>query len=476
MSLLTKRRQPRQIDREGDRAGAANAEAQRPDDVARSTSRPTALELEFLPEYLEILERPPSSVARGFSLGVVLLCIAVVVWSVLGRIDIIATASGRLIVDDRSKVVQAPERGEVSLISVRDGQTVTAGDVLIELNPTSAAAEGDRLRRQLQATLLEVARLEALLQSDPLASFAVPDGVAAELAQTAQKRLQAEFDSTSAQRLALGQRIAQIRLRQTASEAIATETSALIENTKERLDSRRTLMEQGLFPRYQFLELSRELIQQRRELAEAQVSMTQLVSEENDLNQQVEQLDFETRKTLLDRLAQEQIQRSNLRNQLIQADESARKMTVTAPVDGVVQQVGVTTIGAVVQPGQELLVVVPQSANLEAEVMVLNKDIGFVRTGHPVEVKVDSFPYTKYGTIIGNVTNVSGDAIEDERLGLVYPARVKLERLEVDSGSETIALSPGMSVSAEIKTGDRRIIDYILSPLREYQSETLRER
>ncbi|UWQ81697.1 HlyD family type I secretion periplasmic adaptor subunit (plasmid) [Leisingera sp. S132] len=469
MNLLTKR-------------GRTADQAEKPAKTAfKAASRPAAgkrsrLELEFLPEYLEILERPPSSAARGFSLAIVLLCIGVVLWAVYGRIDIIATASGRLIVDDRSKVVQAPERGEVSLILVRDGQEVSAGEVLIELNPTSAVAERARLRRQLQASELETARLEALLSGGPLTEFLVPDGTPPELAEIAQSRLQAEADSTEAQLTVLQNRVEQVRLRRQATAAIAAETQALIKNTQERLDSRRTLMEQGLFPRYQFLELSRELIGQRREQAETEVSLTQLTSEENDLNQQIEQFGYETRKSLLDRLAQEQIQLSNLRNQLIQADENARKMTVTAPVSGVAQQVAVTTVGAVVQPAQELLVVVPHAANLEAEVMVLNKDIGFVRTGHTVEVKVDSFPYTRFGTIAGEVKNVSGDAIEDERLGPVYPARVLLERLEITSGSERIALSPGMTVSAEIRTGDRRIIDYVLSPLREYQSETLRER
>jgi len=443
---------------------------------ARRSGRRGSLELEFLPEYLEILERPPSSAARGFSLAIVLMCIGVVLWAVYGRIDIIANASGRLIVDDRTKVVQAPERGEVSHISVRDGQEVHEGDILIELNPTFATAERDRLGAQLQAAELEVARLEVLLRGAPLSSFIIPEGTPAELAQISENRLQAEASSTAAQLAALQSRVEQVRLRQKASEAIAGETKALIENTQERLDSSRRLIEQDLFPRYQFLELSRELIGQRRELAETEVSLTQLKSEENDLNQQIKQLKYETRKSLLDRMAQGQIQISNLRNQLIQADESARKMTITAPVSGIAQQVAVSTIGAVVQQAQELLVVVPHAANLEAEVMVLNKDIGFVRDGHPVEVKIDSFPYTKFGTIAGTVTSVYGDAVEDERLGLVFPARVVLDRLEITSGTERIALSPGMTVSAEIKTGDRRIIDYVLSPLREYQSETLRER
>ena len=151
-------------------------------------------------------------------------------------------------------------------------------------------------------------------------------------------------------------------------------------------------------------------------------------------------------------------------------------MTIKAPVDGVVQQLAVHTLGGVVTQGQELMIIVPEGLDLEAEVTIENKDVGFVRAGQPVEVKVDSFPYTKYGTIKGEVIHVSRDSMEDEQQGLVFPARVRLAAQTVQADDEIIQLSAGMSISAEIKTGDRRVIDYLLSPLKEYQSESLNER
>jgi RTX toxin transport system membrane fusion protein len=134
------------------------------------------------------------------------------------------------------------------------------------------------------------------------------------------------------------------------------------------------------------------------------------------------------------------------------------------------------TLGGVVQPAQQLMVIVPDDAVLEVEVMVLNKDVGFVHSGQPVEIKVDSFPYTRYGTIAGEVAHVSRDSVQNEQLGLVFPARIKIERNSIVVEDREVPLQAGMSITAEVRTGDRRVIDYLLSPLQQYQSEAMRER
>ncbi|NJB93834.1 HlyD family type I secretion membrane fusion protein [Xanthomonas arboricola] len=134
------------------------------------------------------------------------------------------------------------------------------------------------------------------------------------------------------------------------------------------------------------------------------------------------------------------------------------------------------TVGGIVTPVQALLVVVPSEDALEIEATVLNKDIGFVRPGKDVIVKVDSFPYSRYGYLTGKVVSVSHDAAQDEQLGLVFPARVKLEWATLKIDGISARLNAGMSLSAEIKTGKRRVIDYLLSPFQQHTTEALRER
>ena len=151
-------------------------------------------------------------------------------------------------------------------------------------------------------------------------------------------------------------------------------------------------------------------------------------------------------------------------------------MTLVAPVAGSVQQLAIHTVGGVVTPAQPLMVIVPKDNPLEVEAFVENKDIGFVNAGQEAEVKIETFQYTKYGTLHAKVTNVSHDAINDEKRGLIYAARIKMERATIEVDGKRLNLSPGMAVTVEVKTGKRRVIEYFLSPFLQYKEESLRER
>ncbi|PPU95164.1 hypothetical protein XhyaCFBP1156_19740 [Xanthomonas hyacinthi] len=181
------------------------------------------------------------------------------------------------------------------------------------------------------------------------------------------------------------------------------------------------------------------------------------------------------RQQTLDELRKAEQQIAQSTPELAKAGQRDRLMTLRAPVDGTVQQLAVHTVGGVVTPAQQLLAVVPQEA-LEVEATVLNKDIGFVRPGQHVTVKVESFPYTRYGDLIGKVVSVSHDAAQNENLGLVFPARIRRDGSTLAIDGVVMSMSAGMTLSAEIKTGKRRVIDYLLSPLRQHMGEGMRER
>lgn len=151
-------------------------------------------------------------------------------------------------------------------------------------------------------------------------------------------------------------------------------------------------------------------------------------------------------------------------------------MTLTAPVDGTVQQLAVHTVGGVVTPAQPLMMIVPKDNMIEVEAYVENKDIGFVNPGQAAVVKIETFPLTKYGTIEAKVTHVSNDAVNDEKRGLIFPARVNLARSTIQVENKTVNLSPGMAVTVEVKIAQRRVVEYFLSPLMQYKDESLRER
>ena len=147
-----------------------------------------------------------------------------------------------------------------------------------------------------------------------------------------------------------------------------------------------------------------------------------------------------------------------------------------APVAGTVQQLAVHTLGGVVTPAQPLLTLVPSDQHVEVEALLENKDVGFVHAGQPVSVKVETFNFTKYGRVAGEVVSVSQDAIKDEKRGQVYNAKVRLARSQLLIDGRSVALAPGMAVTVEIKTDQRRVIDYFLSPLEQHLQESLGER
>lgn len=179
---------------------------------------------------------------------------------------------------------------------------------------------------------------------------------------------------------------------------------------------------------------------------------------------------------MLDHLNEGAQQAQAVQQELLKAQTRQRQMRILAPIAGTIQQLAVTTIGGVVTPAQPLMLLVPANHPIEVDAMLENKDIGFVKPGQAVEVKIETFPFTRYGTIKGRVTHLSHDAVSDEKRGLTYLARIQLEKNSIRVDEKIIPLTPGMAVAAEIKTGRRRVMDYFLSPLLQYGDESLRER
>lgn len=184
----------------------------------------------------------------------------------------------------------------------------------------------------------------------------------------------------------------------------------------------------------------------------------------------------ETRRQLLDdeRTAREQM--GQLTTEADRAAERGASMQLVSPVDGTVQQLAAHTLGGVVAAAQPIMSIVPDDESIEVEATILNQDIGFVRPGQAVVAKVESFPYTQYGYLDADVVSVSHDAVSDEKLGLVFPARIRLRRATMDVDGVTIRLTPGMALNLEIKTGKRTVLAYLLDPLRAQVHEGLGER
>lgn len=305
-------------------------------------------------------------------------------------------------------------------------------------------------------------------------SYVLPEG---EVRQAAEQRLlEGEY---AAYLTRLEQLDAEIDRRQ--AELLSTEESlAKLTQTLPMIQARAAdylkLQKENFVSRHGWLEKEQARIEAERDLTAQTAKREEIRASLREGQRQRAALVAETRRATLDRLHEAEQKTTALTQEQIKADNRGGLMRLTAPVAGTVQQLAVHTVGGVVTSAQPLLVIVPGDNPLEVEAFVENKDIGFVRAGQTAEVKVETFNFTKYGTLHGTVMQVSGDAIQDEKRGLVYAARVKLERTTLNVDGKRVNLSPGMAVTTEIKTGKRRVIEYFLSPLIQYGEESLRER
>jgi hemolysin D len=456
-------------------------------------------ELAFLPAALEIVETPPSPIGRAIGATIILLFGAALLWAWWGTIDIVASATGKIVPSGRIKIIQPFETGVVRSIRVQDGQAVRAGDVLIELDPTVNAAERDHLQSDLLAEQLNIARLRAALAGgdDPVADFTPPADANPVLIVTQRQLLLNQVTEHRAKVAALARQQAQKEAEQATIAATIHKLETTIPVIQQRVDIRKTLMDRELGSKLTYFEVLQLLVEQQQELGVQKSHLREAESAAAAIRETRGQAMAAYRRTLFDELAKAEQKANGLAQDLIKAEQKTKLQLLTAPVDGVVQQLAIHTVGGVVTPAQSLLVVVPSDSRLEIEAMVSNRDIGFVHTGQDAEIKIDTFNFTRYGLLHGQVLSVSQDAVirdrqqdrsNDRGLGtqndssepkgqeLSYSARISLDRTAMQVDDRAVKLSPGMAVTVEIKTGSRVILSYLLSPLLRYRQESLRER
>ncbi|MCD6074292.1 MAG: hemolysin secretion protein [Rhodospirillales bacterium] len=435
-------------------------------------------EMEFMPAALEIMDKPASPLGRGMALAISALLIITLLWSTFGELDTHATANGQLIPSERTKIVQSFDLGIVKAINVTDGQSVKEGDVLIVLDSTSTAADTDRLDSDLVELRLTSARLKALFDDpkNPLAKFTPPANASRDAIELHQRLMRSAADEQYAREQGIANQIRQRRNERLSIETNVSRLRKTLPLLDERVSGIKTLADQGHFPRLRYLELLQDQIDKEKELEMQTHKLAEIDSALAALDEQSRQVTAEFRRVVLDNLKDSEQKIAVADQELIKARQRRGQTQLVAPIDGIVQQLAVHTVGGVVKPADPLMVIVPEGSRLEVQTRVLNRDVGFIHPGQVAAIKLETFPFTKYGTVPGKVANVSGDAIVDEKLGPVYNARISLEKTTMRTETGEIPLSPGMAATVEIKTGKRRVIEYVLAPLFRYRDEALRER
>jgi len=456
-------------------------------------------ELAFLPAALEIQETPPSPLGRAIAYSIMAVFGVAIAWACIGTVDIVAVAPGKIIPSGRTKTIQPFETSVVRSIRVHDGQSVKTGDVLVELDTTMSAAELGHLRGDLMAARLEVARLRAALvgTDPPLAAFTPPKGAPAELVEMQGRFLVSQATEQNAKLAAIDRQIAQKNAERATIKASIDKLEATIAPLQQRVNIREQLFQKELGSKITYLTELQELVGQKQDVKVQQSRYAETDAAVAALAETRSKTVAEYQRGLLDELAKAEQKAGGLSQDVIKAEQRMSFQTLKAPVDGIVQQLAIHTVGGVVTPAQSIMVIVPAESTLEVEAMVSNRDIGFVEAGQDAAIKVDTFNFTRYGLLQGKIVSVSQDAItrdkpqdrsNEEAQGtqssssepkgqeLIYAARISLDRSQMAIDGKRVNLTPGMAVTAEIKTGSRTIISYLLSPLSRYVHDSLRER
>ncbi|HHY71702.1 MAG TPA: HlyD family type I secretion periplasmic adaptor subunit [Bacillus bacterium] len=441
-------------------------------------------EYDFLPGALEIIETPPSPLGRFLIWMIFTVFISFIVWSYFGKIDEVAVARGKVIPDGRLKVIQPLEEGIITAIHIKEGEKVKKDQLLLELDASMKQADITSLENSLQMAILEKnlisAELNGTISNKEIEKTKLNNLNASQVVELQKKYSQAKSEEYIAQKETLQtiiqQREKDVQLAITKLDSVKSHYSYI----SSEVDNLKSLYENGGIPKIELKKKEEELLLSQKEVDSQTVLIEKLNSELKEAQANLISLtkmyekDLATKdKELADKLVVKEKEIIALEDQLSKAKKILKYQKLVSPVDGVVQGIASQTIGGVVTPAQPVVTIVPEGTPLIVEANVLNKDIGFIEVGQLVDVKFDTFPFQKYGVIKGKVLSISPDAVEDEKIGLVYNIKVELEENTFTIRNKEVNISSGMTVSAEVKTGKRRIIEFFLSPILKNLKESL---
>lgn len=490
---------------------------------------------EFLPAALEILETPPPPLPIALMATICAAALGALAWSYFGRLDVEATAPGKIETAGYAKVIEPLDPGKIAAIRVEAGETVKAGDLLLELDPSEASADAVSTQDALSADLAEIARrryainavraVETAVQNsrDSLEGRGMDQATGFEAIESLATRteLKVAWDETLPETFRLREEaVLRADLSQLAdtvkaldrqmSEKLATlkrlDMSIAFQNTlmdtlNQRVSTRQKAIDLKVGTKISLYDAEEELEKSQAALASDQGQLIETDAALKEVQSEKAKVLSQFIADNENKLAEASRKADEARQALAKAQARLARTRLLAPIDGVVQQTAVTTVGQVVTTGQQLIVLTPTDGKLQAEALVSNLDIGFVKLGDDAVVKVDAFPFTRFGALHGKVVKIASGAIaeQDAKRALanataaanvsavaptppgqpesfVFPVTIALDETAMKIDDAIIPLMPGMTVTVEIRTGSRRVIDYLLSPLAKIRSEAFKER
>lgn len=416
---------------------------------------------EFLPIIAEIEEEPLNPLGRTTFWIIIALIFCTILWLFFGKVDIVVTARGKIIPDGEIKIIQPLETGVVKNILVKEGDYVRKEQVLVKLDTSTTKPELDAIGKNLSYVQSENKRLNALANNQ---NYETDNLTQQELFKSSIEDLRNQL---KAKRMEANQISEQIH----SAQAEKNNYSKLLALNLEKEQRMNNVID--IIAYNELEKVKMENMNYRTNISTLNSRISELIHQRNKITQEANYIKSNFKTQLLTQLTERELKEISLESDIEQIKFRNQKRIITSPVDGYVNTMLIHTIGGVVTPAKELLTIVPVNTPLCAKATVLNKDVGFVKEGMPVQIKIDTFDFQKYGMLEGVVTKISKDSIEDEKQGLVYDVFItpNTKSLNIDGNMQEI--STGMGLTAEIKTGKRRIIEFFIYPIIKYWSEAV---
>lgn len=437
---------------------------------------------DFAPDLLAIQEQPPARLPRTVGYVTAGLFGLLLAWATLGKLDIIASAEGRLVPRNYSRVVQPSEAGIVREVLVRDGDAVKAGQVLLRMDATTASTDMGTLKADAALKALSLRRIDAELHGQPMRiETRDPPEVASQVLAQYRARRQSYLDALAQEQATLDRSQHDLK----AARQQLAKLQATVPLYQQSASSYQKLVKEGFVSELGANEKLREKIEKEQELKSQEAGLAALGSAVEQSRQKLAQIKSNYESQLLNERVELQSQQQRTQGELQKQVYKSGLLELKATEDGTVKDMATYTPGAVVQPGAVLLTLVPRNEPLFAEVAIPNEDVGFVAPGQGVKVKLQAYPFQKYGMLQGKVEVVSADSSANDPQKAAaqgqspqsYKALIKLASQELRAASgEALKLAPGMVVQAEIHQGRRTVLEYLLSPVQKVAQEAGRER
>ena len=424
---------------------------------------------EFKPIMAEIEEEPVNPLG-GITFWIVIAAMVfLVLWMCFGKVDVVVSARGTVIPEGDIKILQPLDTGIVSAILCREGDFVKKKQPLIEIDPSITEPELESKQKNLQYLDLEKKRIGSMLGKKAFLTGNNADDtesvrIQKELYLASTASIEKQMETKKAE---LG-RIEEERL---GAENVKShyETLFTIADEKEK----RLRAVKDIISGDDYEKAQNDVLTYGNNIRQTDNKIKQLAFEKSRVESEIETIKEEFRVNALKEYSDKKKQSTEIESEIDKNSFRNEKQKIVSPVDGYVTNLYVHTVGGVVTPAQKLLAIVPAGTPLVIKAIVLNKDIGFVKEGMPVSVKIDAFDFQKYGILKGVVKNVSRHSIEDEKLGQVYEVFIMPEETDLQVEGKRIPVGSGMTVTAEIKVEQRKIIEFFIYPIIKYLDEGL---